>query len=137
MQDWLKLFPLWSRGASLLLWMGVIFFFSSLPGSPYPFEPTWSYFLERKSAHVMEYAVLTILAVRFVYAAFPRETFLNILLAATLFSVAYGSSDELHQFFVPYRGAKISDVLIDSLGALSLACVYYALYRKKSRLSRP
>ncbi len=31
--------------------------------------------------------------------------------------VLYAISDEIHQFFVPDRGAMIQDVLIDSLGA--------------------
>ncbi len=119
------------RGLPLLLWMGVIFSFSSLHGSAYPFDPTLSYYMERKSAHLVEYAVLMVLAVRFAYAIFPRETFSKILLLAVVFSVTYGASDELHQFFVPYRGAKMSDVAIDSLGILLVVGMYCLLYRKK------
>ncbi|PIX90240.1 MAG: hypothetical protein COZ29_01020 [Candidatus Moranbacteria bacterium CG_4_10_14_3_um_filter_45_9] len=119
------------RGFPLLLWMGVIFSFSSLHGSAYPFDPTLAYYVERKSAHLVEYAVLTVLAVRFLYAIFLRETFSKILLLATVFSITYGASDELHQFFVPYRGAKMSDVFIDSIGVLFIAGIYYVLYRKK------
>jgi len=75
--------------------------------------------------------VLTVLAVRFLYAIFLRETFSKVLLLATVFSITYGASDELHQFFVPYRGAKMSDVFIDSIGVLFIAGIYYVLYRKK------
>ncbi|MDP3957004.1 MAG: VanZ family protein [bacterium] len=113
-----KLFPIFLRGLSLLIWMGVIFFFSSLPGSEYPYQVTLSYYMERKGAHVIEYAVLMLLAVRLATAVLPRETFKKILLLAMVFSITYGVSDELHQFFVPYRGAKISDVFIDSFGVL-------------------
>lgn len=114
----LKLFSLFLRGASLLLWMGVIFFFSSLHGSAYPFESTLSFYLERKGAHVTEYAILMLLATRFAFLLFPRETLKKILLIAGVFSLTYGASDEFHQFFVPYRGSKMSDVLIDGIGIL-------------------
>ena len=124
------------RGLPLLLWMGVIFSFSSMHGSAYPFDTTLTYHLERKSAHVIEYAVLVALAVRFAYVIFPHETFSKILLLATAFSITYGASDELHQFFVPYRGANISDVFIDSMGALLIASIYYFLYRRNRHLSR-
>jgi len=126
--------PLLARGLSLLLWMGVIFLFSALPGSEYPYTPTLSYFLERKGAHVVEYAALMFLAVRFVAALFPREAVRNILLLSTCFALAYAVSDELHQFFVPYRGAKMSDVLIDGLGiALMGTLLWLAADRHKRR----
>lgn len=123
------------RGLPLFLWMGVIFFFSSLHGSAYPYEPTLPYYLERKGAHVAEYAVLMLLSVRFLFAWFPQGGIRSILLAAAAFSVTYGISDELHQFFVPYRGAKLTDVAIDGLGVLSAAAVIMtaALLAKRRR----
>lgn len=131
--DFLRLFV---RGGLLLVWMLVIFFFSSLPGSQYPFDPTVLYYLERKGAHVMEYALLMLLAVRFVSALFPRLSFQHILLGAGTFSILYGASDEWHQSFVPYRGARLSDVLIDGLGILlmtgALLFVWY-FYQKKRK----
>lgn len=130
-QGFLKASPFFLRGLILLFWMGVIFFFSSLPGSPNPFDPPLGYYLERKGAHVVEYAVLMALAVRFVFAFFPRETFSRILLLAGASSIAYAASDELHQFFVPYRGARMSDVLIDGTSVLFVACLYYLVYRRK------
>ena len=114
-----------------MLWMGVIFSFSSLSGSPYSFDPPLWYYLERKGAHVFEFAFLFILAVRFFFAIFPREVFSRVLLLASIFSITYASTDELHQFFVPYRGAKMTDVLIDGASVLFVACVYYFFYRRK------
>lgn len=127
--------PVFLRGLSLFLWMGVIFFFSSLHGSAYPYEPTLPYYLERKGAHVAEYAVLMLLSVRFLFAWFPQGGIRSIMLAAAAFSVTYGISDELHQFFVPYRGAKLTDVVIDGLGVLSAAAVIMtaALLAKRRR----
>lgn len=123
------------RGWTLLLWMGVIFFFSSLRGSEYIYEPTLSYYLERKGAHVIEYAILMLLTVRWVFALFPKERIWKVLLVAAVFSITYGVSDELHQFFVPYRGAKISDVGIDTLGVLLMGGIISiaALFRRKKK----
>lgn len=114
----LKFFAFLLRGLPLLLWMAVIFFFSSLPGSANPFEPTLLYYMERKGAHILEYAVLMWLAVRFARAFFPLQTLQKILLWAAVSSLLYGASDEWHQLFTPYRVARVTDVLIDGLGIL-------------------
>lgn len=104
-------------GKALLLWALVIFYFSSLTGSPYPLEVTSSYYIERKGAHVFEYFVLSLLLYNFMRKRLPQEqtSMLGVLVifAATL----YGISDELHQYFIPFRGAKLSDVGFDTLGA--------------------
>lgn len=114
----------------LLSWMSVIFFFSSLAGSPDSFDPPFWYVLERKGAHVFEYMVLLFLFVRFMVSLLPREPFwktLSISLASTfLFAV----SDELHQFFVPYRGAKITDVGIDGIGMVCMAGILFLLWHR-------
>jgi VanZ family protein len=41
------------------------------------------------------------------------------VLAATLFTMLAGAGDELHQYFLPFRGARISDVAIDTAAALA------------------
>ncbi len=113
----------------LLLWMGVIFFFSSLPGSGADFEPPLWYVLERKSAHVFEYAVLMLLMFRFVRRAFPRDVFLGWLSLSMVCSLAYAATDELHQFFVFGRGAKMTDVAIDGIGIIFMV-VGLLVFRK-------
>lgn len=121
------------RAAPFLFWMSAIFAFSSLSGSSVPFEPPAWYIFERKGAHVFEYAVLMFLSVRFAFAWFPKESLKRIVFLAGAFSLAYAASDELHQFFVPYRGAKITDVLIDGGGILLVAAVLFIFghYRKE------
>jgi len=112
--------------------MSVIFFFSSLPGSPDIFDPPFFYYVERKGAHIVEYMVLFLLAVRFFAGVFPREIVPRIIALAFVFSSAYGASDELHQFFTPYRGPKMTDVIIDVCGVLIMAGLYYTFYRIKN-----
>ncbi len=46
-----------------------------------------------------------------------------------VFCILYAISDEVHQLFVPGRGAQVSDVLIDSLGAF-LGIGMYKMVRK-------
>jgi len=48
-----------------------------------------------------------------------------------VFCVLYAISDETHQIFVPGRSAQISDVLIDSVGAIVGILMYLVLARIK------
>jgi VanZ family protein len=70
----------------------------------------------RKCAHVGEYFVFGVLLFHAIKT--PRRgwelrwAFLAILIAAL-----YASSDEIHQIFVPSRGAAIWDALLDTGGA--------------------
>ncbi len=118
--------------ATLLFWMGVIFFFSSLASQTTTANPPLWYFIERKSAHVFEYALLMLLAFRWVKHFFVRDTFERWMLLAGIFSLAYAATDELHQFFVLNRGAKITDVGIDGLGILLMASLLWVLKQKNA-----
>lgn len=100
----------------------------------------------RKSAHAAEYAVLAVLFA-FMLCAYPpvRLPFLPSvnslsLPAAWIFATAYAVTDELHQRFVPGRSGQVSDVLLDSAGALAgvlfcLLCrkLYSSFFGKKGR----
>jgi len=122
------------RGSALLLWMIVIFSLSAMPGNGDSLQPTLLFYMERKGAHVVEYALLTLFSIRFATLLFPREAFKKILLLSAVFALAYGATDELHQLFVPFRGGKISDVLVDSLGVLLTVSICYARYTGKKSL---
>lgn len=105
-------------GALIFLWAGLIFFGSHQPGYGGNWEPTLWYVIERKSAHVFEYAVLAFLLFRFFRLVYPGESLLRLLALSFIFALCYGVTDELHQFFISGRGAKLSDVAVDGLGAL-------------------
>jgi VanZ family protein len=127
-------------GKALILWALVIFYFSSLAGSPYPIEVTTSYYIERKGAHVFEYAVLAILIYGFIRKRYSHESIWVLGVLAVFGATLYGITDELHQYFTPYRGARISDVGIDFLGALLgmllLAGLRHAIYFKRRMLQK-
>ena len=131
------------------LWMGVIFIMSTDLGSgahtsrlieplvrwirpdttPEEFERV--HFLVRKSGHLAEYAVLTLLLLLTLKHSLPRPatTAKWSWPAAGLVLVtaaAYAATDEWHQSFVPGRTATLRDVLIDSGGALLALAVMFS-----------
>ena len=54
--------------------------------------------------------------------------------AAVAVTVLAGAGDELHQYFVPFRDARLSDVLIDGCAALAGAVAMHALRQRALRL---
>ncbi len=69
----------------------------------------------RKLAHFAEYLILSVLLYRALDVE-PRGSLRAAVLALCLAGL-YAGSDELHQWFVPGRGARVSDWLIDVSGA--------------------
>ncbi len=69
--------------------------------------------LIRKCAHFSSYLILGLLVVN----ALTRSGISGIK-TAVLICIIYAISDEVHQMFVPGRGPGVTDVLIDSAGAL-------------------
>ena len=111
----------------------------------------------RKTAHAAEYAVLGFLAAGACAGTagsagtaessgvagrtgngarrkFRKEMFLPWLIAAL-----YAASDEIHQLFVPGRSGQLSDVILDSAGALAGVAAFtvlcWLINRRKARVS--
>ncbi|WP_077619884.1 VanZ family protein [Bacillus sinesaloumensis] len=100
------------------LYMMLIFILSSLPAdaivnTPYSWDSAF-----KESLHLIEFGILYGLWVLFflVRGTFTAKT---STLAAIL-SIAYGFSDELHQYFVPYRSATVIDLVKDTIGVIVL-----------------
>jgi VanZ family protein len=95
---------------------------------------SWVYEPVRKLAHITEYAILAII-LYFLINQFTRKRRIVILMTfIILFLLA--SMDEIHQLFIPLRGAKFSDVLIDSIGGLvgiSLINLIYDIFSESSK----
>ncbi len=133
-----------------VLWMIVIFVFSAQEASVSSatssyilqmiidkislnlqiYDPIWDVliFLLRKSAHIFEYFVLTILF----YGTFEDQKhriFITIL--ATFF---YACTDEIHQLFVEGRSGAIIDVGVDMIGCIIAMIIIVMIrywYKKK------
>lgn len=138
--------------ALTVLWMSVIFWFSSAPAEEssnmslsagraaarvfIPDFDEWSLeeqdaFAERidhpvrKTAHAGEYAVLGMLMLGTVNS-FSAGAFVRKGMAAWLLTALYAATDEFHQLFVAGRSGQISDVLLDSTGAAAGILLYIA-----------
>ncbi len=109
-----------SAWAMSVIWMGVIFGFSSLPGSAVP-SGAGTY------GHLIVYAVLGALLFR----AFMHETAdsSRAFAYAVLLASFYGVTDEIHQAFVPGRVPDIADWGLDTIGALAGAWIALRIVR--------
>jgi VanZ family protein len=96
----------------VFIWAGVIFFLSSLPIIQDDSFETLD-FIVKKSAHVIEYAVLFLLLSNALKPS--QKRFQN----AFIIGLLYAFSDEIHQLFTPGRGGSLRDVLLfDNLGLI-------------------
>lgn len=144
-------------GLVILIWMGLIFWFSSRTGvqsgqSSIPITTALSNLIQqgekidysifwqiefyvRKSAHFILYGVLGFLCA--VYFNHFRVSNKIKFLAATVLTSLYGMTDEIHQLFVPGRAGKLYDVLVDTLGGiLGAAVVVIFIYLKSKKPNR-
>ena len=140
-----KTWKQWISFYLLILWMGMIFFFSAKPAVQSAkmshsvgrmigrvvvpefeeLEATRNKillqrsidFVVRKSAHACEYAVLGILLF-WNYEQKIRKTKQYRAGISCAKYCAYAATDEIHQLFVPGRSGQISDVMLDSFGGL-------------------
>lgn len=100
----------------LAVYAAAIVYLSSL-SHPARFLPGLSFSHADKIVHVLEYALLAILCYRaFRYAAGPWAARYPVMVAVCA-SVGFGATDELHQWFVPFRDPSWWDLAADSLGA--------------------
>ena len=89
--------------------------------------------LFNKTAHGVVYAVLTWLWWR---ALSPqRQAAWPVLGAALALTVLYGISDEMHQYFVPGRHARVADVLFDTSGGLAMVLLLRRFYWLRAKFS--
>lgn len=135
------------RYGPLLVWMALIFFFSTgelsagntsrivrplilwlFPGTS---EETLNlvHFFVRKGAHFTEYAVLALLAARVFLSSSQTPLRRHWFTCSLALVVLYALSDEFHQTFVPSRTGSIYDSMIDITGGLT-ALLLLMLWRK-------
>jgi hypothetical protein len=98
-----------------VIWAVVIFLLSSRPVIPAS-QIFWKDFIVKKSAHVIEYAIFTVLIYRALKESGVKKY--NAGLAAILISVIYGATDEYHQSFTPGREPRVRDVFFDTIGSV-------------------
>ncbi|MDE5547269.1 MAG: VanZ family protein [Anaeroplasmataceae bacterium] len=72
----------------------------------------------RKLAHYSEYVVLGLFLFVAVYAFTSNQKI--IFPVVSILGILYAVSDELHQYFIGGRAPAVKDVLIDSIGVLTI-----------------
>lgn len=135
----------------IAFWCGFIFFQSNQPGDISSMESniivdilnwlmtpwgglgdvSFASFIVRKCAHFLEYFILGILLFNgFKNIKRLKQTFgISLLLG-----IIYAASDEIHQYYIPGRGPRIQDVMIDSLGVLAGLCLLVLAAKRKTRV---
>ena len=130
----------WVKWFLVLIWMTVIFKFSSQNGLQSNDNNrfivdvlksiginldviigTMDNYIIRKLAHMSEYFILFLLIYNAIYEAIKLE---KALIVALLITFIYAGSDEFHQSFIIGRAGMFKDVLIDTFGgSLALASI--------------
>ena len=90
-----------------------------------------SSFYVRKIAHITEYLILGIL----MFNTLKQFNILNIYYAIIL-CVLYSCTDEFHQLFINGRSGSFRDVLIDTIGILLGTYLYKILIIKKKKVNK-
>ncbi len=111
--------------APVIIWALIIFSFSAKT-TPAVSVVHWQDFLIKKTIHVIEYAIFTVLLFR----AFKNSAvnINNAFLYSFLIAIMYGATDEFHQSFTPGREPRIRDVFFDGTGsALMIYLISYLL----------
>ncbi|MGB2930113.1 MAG: VanZ family protein [Desulfobacterales bacterium] len=85
-----------------------------------------------KMLHFVAYALLGALFLRAFKTSRIKNNLKLMLILSFVLSSLYGISDEIHQYFVPYRDADFMDVLADMLGGIMGVYIYQAMARKIS-----
>lgn len=143
-----------SAYAPVFLWVAVIFYLSSDSGSMTQtsrfLRPLVLFFfpdiseaslqiihgIVRKSAHVIEYAVLALLVLRAVWSSHIEQLRRYKFVIPILFVIGIASIDEFNQSFSAARTGTIYDVILDTAGGI-LAVLAVWLWTRFRRGNAP
>lgn len=95
----------------VILYMGAIFYVSSLSSPPTPEE------VSDKTLHFVAYGGLAVVTLRAVAKGRWSGVTWRTLLIAWAIATAYGMTDEFHQRFTEGRTPDLADLRADALGA--------------------
>jgi VanZ family protein len=94
-------------------------------------------FVVRKCAHAFSYATLGGLLMGFMLT-YDFKKIINGVAIAFGVALLYAVSDEVHQLFVQGRSGQVSDVVLDSVGAVCGICIVLLCMKltRKRRLKK-
>ena len=111
----------------VLVYCLIIFVQSSFPASEHIPEFDFS----DKLLHAGVYAVLGLLMFRAFRAMPERFSTAGLAAMSIIFTVLYGASDEVHQYFVPSRHAEFMDFAADAVGGIFGVMVAMTVFKNK------
>ena len=92
-------------------------------------------FVVRKLAHFSIYTVVGVLMMSLMSTYKLKQN--KRIWISLIVGVLYASSDEIHQYFVPGRSARVFDVMIDSAGVcLGICIVIFVLWIARKVMER-
>ena len=111
----------------VILYCLAIYIQSDLP-SP---ESIPSFQFSDKVLHFLAYAVMGVLFYRAYQTLRFKDNVRKLMLLSVVSASLYGISDEIHQYFVPFRDGDILDAVANTLGALCGVYLYH-LFKSKA-----
>lgn len=146
--------------ALVLAWMTVIFYFSNQPGEDSSNTSSRTAMLitevitygqsisieekqniviilnpiVRKMAHYSLYTLGGFLIINYINTYNWQDK--KKISYSTLIGAIYAITDEVHQFFIEGRTAKLTDVLLDTLGVVTGVCIFLCIVEVVSRITR-
>jgi len=125
--------------AILVVYMGIIFILSSLPGDLLTPEKEYGFLVDSAIKHFVEFSILGIFMAN-VFLQLARENVFNrgflTFSVSVAFSAFYGVLDEVHQSFVPTRYSTILDMLINMMGSIVGVAIFLAYNHRTNREDR-
>ena len=121
MRKFVASFPYW---VPTVLWMGIIFFLSTLPESITPGRDI----LSDKVCHASEYFILAFL-ILFALQRTTQVRFSTSFWITLAWGAVYGLIDEIHQLYVPTRQFDVRDLAADVCGVVALFFILWILQR--------
>lgn len=99
----------------VIIYASIIFYYSSLsyPLGDIPLSPHADKFI-----HFFEFAFLGLLLRRALLNTRAGHLQRQAILWTIILGIAYGASDEIHQYFIPCRTATFWDLWFDTFGIL-------------------
>lgn len=92
-------------------------------------------FFVRKAAHFTEYFVLAFFAFFASKSTFAAENIIKAdtisLVISILYPFLYAATDEIHQTAVAGRAGRLTDVIIDTCGAVAATLLCFAVTRRR------
>ncbi len=127
--------PIYSKFRILLIyWLPLIIYCLAIyiqSGRPSPDRIPDVHFLD-KILHFGAYSLLGVLFFR-AYQTLPLKDRKNLLIFISIGSATlYGVSDEIHQYFVPFREADILDVVANTAGSIC-GVYFYHLWKVQKK----